>query len=91
MTYGRIKTQNASIELNVLSEEHIGKLSAMPKFAEWHFRSFSDPFSMVTQSQKACLYRLKVLCQEESHFVLQNRAQAMNDICVNKMGYIMVY
>lgn len=39
--------------------------------------------TMITQSQKECLDRIQSLCQGVSHFVLQCRAKAMKDHCVN--------
>ncbi len=47
------------------------------------FEALAILFTMITQSQKECQDRIHSLCQWASHFVLQYRAKAMKDHCVN--------
>ena len=53
------------------------------------FEALTILSAMVTQSQKGCLDQINNLCQGVSRFVLQNRAQAMNDYCVNRTRNIL--
>lgn len=47
------------------------------------FEALAISSTMITQSQKECLDQIHSLCQGVSHFVLQYRAKAMKDHCVN--------
>lgn len=48
-----------------------------------HFRSFSDPLYHDHSESKSMPRGIQSLCQGASHFVLQDRAKAMKDHCVN--------